>query len=374
MRQVAIVSLLLLCGCGGGHLDGAAGLPPPAVVDPENSGRLFQVEAPDRFPLVAAVAHEVTPTLTVTGVVNPDVSHGVPVISLESGRVVDLRVRPGDQVTRGQLLMRIQRADATSAVTDYRKARTDDALAKAQADRAQDLFGHGAIARKDVEVAQDAADKADVDLQNTTARLRVLGIADKDDLDSGSLVDIVAPVSGVITDQNVTTEGGVKTLDDSPNLLTISELSRVWVICDVNESDLRAVHLGDAARITAAGYPDRVLDGRVGNIGEILDPSLRTAKVRVELANPGDLRVGMFVTAAFRSQQPETHVAVPSGAVLHLRDRDWVYVAAGGSTFERRRVVTGPLIDGGLQAILSGLEPGQRVVSNALVLQSTVEQ
>jgi cobalt-zinc-cadmium efflux system membrane fusion protein len=370
----ALPALLPLTGCSGGQADAAAGAPPPAIVDHETGGSVFRVDRPDRFPLVAAVARQTAPTLSVTGVVNPDISRAVPVVSLASGRVVELRVRLGDHVTKGQLLMRIQSADATSAIADHRKAQADETLARTQLDRARELFERGAIAKKDLEVAQDAADKATVDLQNTGEHLRVLGIPTDDGVAAGSIVNIVAPASGVITEQNVTAAAGVKTLDNSPNLLTISDLSRVWILCDVNENDLPSVRVGDSAEIRAAGYPDRVLDGRVGNIGEILDPTLRTAKVRVELPNPGLLRVGMFVTATFHGQQKETRVTVPAAAVLHLHDRDWVYLATGSNTFERRLVVAGAMLPGNLQEIASGLDPGQRVVANALVLQSTVEQ
>jgi cobalt-zinc-cadmium efflux system membrane fusion protein len=370
----ALSALLPLGGCGGGQADAAAGAPPPAVVDHETGDSVFHVDKPDRFPLVAAIARQTAPTLTVTGVVNPDVSRAVPVVSLASGRVVDLRVRLGDHVTKGQLLMRIQSADATSAIADHRKAQADETLAHTQLDRARELFERGAIAKKDLEVAQDTADKATVDLQNTAEHLRVLGVAADDGVTAGSVVSIVAPASGVITEQNVTAAAGVKTLDNSPNLLTISDLSRVWILCDVNENDLPSVRVGDHAEIRVDGYPGRVLDGRIGNIGEILDPTLRTAKVRVELPNPGLLRVGMFVTATFQGQQKETRVAVPASAVLHLHDRDWVYVATGADRFERRLVVAGPLLPGNLQEIVSGLDAGQRVVANALLLQSTVEQ
>ncbi len=370
----AVTALLPLAHCAGAQADAAAGAPPPAIVDHDSNGSAFRVDRPDRFPLATAAVGETTPTLTVTGVVNPDVSRAVPVVSLASGRVVDLRVRLGDHVARGQLLMRVQSADATSAIADYRKAQADDTLAHSQLDRARDLFERGAIARKDLEVAQDAADKTAVDLQNTAEHLRELGVAEGEGIAVGSVVSIVAPASGVITEQNVTAAAGVKTLDNSPNLLTISDLSRVWILCDVNANDLPSVRLGDAAEIRVEGYPDRVLNGRVGNIGEVLDPTLRTAKVRVELPNPGVLRVGMFVTATFHGQRKEPCVTVPAAAVLHLHDRDWVYLATGVDTFERRLVVAGPVMPGNLQKIVSGLDAGQRVVAHALVLQSTVEQ
>ena len=372
--NAAVVLPCLVTGCGGGRGDAAAAAPPAAVVEHENDGNLFHIEKPERFPLVTAEARQMTPTLTVTGVVSPDVSRAVPVVSLASGRVVDLRVRLGDHVRKGQLLLRVQSADATSAVADYRKAQADDTLARTQLDRAHELYDRGAIAKKDLEVAQDAADKSTVDVQNTAERLRVLGINPADSVKAGSIVDIVAPVSGTITEQNITNAAGVKTLDNSPNLLTISDLTRVWILCDVNENDLSAVRTGDTAEIRAAAYPNDLLKGHVSNISAILDPNLRSAKVRVELPNPGLLRVGMFATATFHGQKQESRVVVPAAAVLHLHDRDWVYVSRGGDTVERHVVVAGQMLPGKMQEIISGLDAGQRVIADALVLQTTVEQ
>jgi cobalt-zinc-cadmium efflux system membrane fusion protein len=116
------------------------------------------------------------------------------------------------------------------------------------------------------------------------------------------------------------------------------------------------------------------LKGRISNIGSILDPAIRTAKVRIEVANPGLLRVGMFVTATFHGQKAELRAVVPATAILHLHDREWVYVAAAGGGFQRQEVTSGQMLPGNMQELVSGLQPGQRVVSNALVFQNTVEQ
>jgi membrane fusion protein, heavy metal efflux system len=187
-------------------------------------------------------------------------------------------------------------------------------------------------------------------------------------------VDIVAPVSGVIVEQNVTAAAGVKTLDNSPNLFTIADLSRVWIVCDVYENDMANVRLGEYAEVHLNAYPGWVLQARVGNIGPTLDPNIRTAKVRLEVENPGLMRLGMFVTATFHGQQKETRALVPASAVLHLHDRDWVYVPAGGNAFRRVEVTGGRTIAPNMQEIVSGIAPGDRVVSNALVLQNTAEQ
>jgi cobalt-zinc-cadmium efflux system membrane fusion protein len=303
--------------------------------------------------------------------VNPDVSRNIPVISLASGRVVEIRARVGDTVTKGQLLMRVQSADVSQAFSDYRQAVADEKLTSAQLSRATLLYDKGAIAQKDVEVAEDAAAKSKVTVENTTERLRLLGA---DISKPSSLVDIYAPVSGIITEQNVTAAAGVKTLDNSPNLFTIADNSVVWVICDVFENDLPGVHLDEVADIHLNAYPNMVLKGRVSNIGAVLDPNLRTAKVRLEVANPGVLRFGMFVTATFRGSVKEVHATVPASAILHLHDRDWVYVPADGGRFRRVEVIGGKMLPGNIQEIVSGIKPGQQVVSRALIFQNTTEQ
>lgn len=361
---------LLLISCGPGKADPKAEAPPAPLVEHEPDLNVVKVDHPDRFPLATAVEHKSVTTLIVTGVVNPDISRNVPVISLASGRVVEIRARLGDTVKKGQLLMRVQSSDISGAFSDYQKSVNDERLAQRQVERAKILYDKGAIAQKDYEVAEAAEQDAKADLAAKADRLRVLGV-DKDH--PGGIVDVLAPVSGVITDQQVTNAAGVQALS-GPNPFTISDLSYVWIICDVYENDLRNVRLGEFADIRLNAYPEKILKGRIGNIGAILDPSIRTAKVRLELRNPGLMRVGMFVTATFYGRTPETHVAVPASAVLHLHDRDWVFVPSGGGQFRRVEVAVGNLLPGNMQEVISGIQPGVQVVQNALVIQNTVEQ
>jgi len=364
---------LILAGCGvqGGQPDPKAEAPPPAQVEHEPDASMVKVDHPEQFPVVPAVAHASSTDLNVTGSVAPDISRQVPVVSLASGRVVEIHARLGDEVAKGQLLMRVQSSDISSAFADYRKATTDETLARNQLDRAKLLFSRGAVAAKDLEVAQDTADKARVDVENATERLKVLGA---DPARPTSVIDIVAPASGVITEQNVTAAAGVKTLDNSPNLFTIADMDNLWVICDVYENDLRYVRVGELADIHPNAYPGRVLQARITNIGAVMDPNIRTAKVRLEVHNPGLLRLGMFVTAAFHGQDRQTTAAVPASAVLHLHDRDWVYTPARDNTFRRLGVTAGKMLPGNLQEVVAGLKPGDPVVANALVLQNTAEQ
>jgi membrane fusion protein, heavy metal efflux system len=142
----------------------------------------------------------------------------------------------------------------------------------------------------------------------------------------------------------------------------------------VFENDLPFVRMGDTADIRLNAYPNQVFKGSVSNIGASLDPTLRTAKVRIEVQNPGIMRFGMFVSATFHGEDTQLQAAVPASAVLHLRDRDWVYVPAEEGRFKRIEVTGGSMLPGRMQGIVSGLKPGQPVVFNALVLQNTVEQ
>jgi cobalt-zinc-cadmium efflux system membrane fusion protein len=367
----AIVCLtLLLPGCGETKADPKAEAPPPASVVPDLDANNFKVDHPEQFPLVSAVEYKAAPALNVTGVVQPDIARAVPVISLASGRVVEIKAKLGDMVQKGQLLLKVQSNDVSGAYQVYRKAVNDERLARIQLERAQTLFDKGAIAKSALDQAEDTEQDAKADLDAATEQLRLLGI-DKDH--PSGIVDIVAPISGVITDQQVTNASGVQGLG-SPNPFTISDLSYVWIVCDVYENDLDAVRVGDFADIHLNAYPGKVLKGRIDNILPILDPNMRTAKVRLEVPNPGLMRVGMFVTAIFYGKQAETRAVVPAAAILHLHDREWVYAPIGAGHFKRLGVVTGSMLPGNMQEVVSGLKPGDQVVSNALVLQNTVEQ
>ncbi len=365
---VALVpTLLLLNGCGGAQAASTSEAPPAARVIPGFDVSVFSVEHPEQFPIVAATQQSAAPELVVTGTVNPDVSRNVPVVSLASGRVVEIHARLGDVVRKGQLLLTVRSDDISGAFQNYRKAVADEVLSNTQLERATDLYAHGAIALNDLQVAQDTEAKAKVDVETMEEHIRLLGT---DPAHPNGMVDIYAPVSGVITDQQVTAAASVQSFSTNP--FTISDLSRVWIICDVYENDLPSVHPGDIAEVRLNAYPDRVLRGTVDNIGAILDPNIRTAKIRIEVENPGMMRLGMFVTATFRGLTKDVRSVVPASAILHLHDRDWVYVPAPDKKFRRVEVASGDPLADSLQQIKSGIKPGEQVVANAVVLEHAI--
>jgi len=370
----AVVSALLLAlgGCSGAHGDQAAAEAPPApnvvtVAEPN----LFTVDHPEEFPLAAATERAAKSELVVTGTVMPDIARNVPVISLATGKVVAIHARLGDIVKKGQLLLTVRSDDVAGGFSDYRKAISAEALTRVQLERVQDLYKHGANSLNDLQIAEDADRRAKIDVETTAEHLRLQG-SDPDH--PKMMVDLYAPVSGVITDQQVTNAAGVQALGTNP--FTISDLSYVWVVCDVYENDLAGVKLGDTAEITLNAFPDRAFKGKVSNIGAVLDPNIRTAKVRIEVQNPGTMKVGMFAKAVFRGQSTEMHTIVPASAVMHMHDRDFVFVPEADKKFRRLEVVSGGLLPDNmtLQEVKSGLQPGQKVVTNALVLDHVLAQ
>jgi membrane fusion protein, heavy metal efflux system len=367
-----LICSLSQASCGGGAENQKAEAPPPPVVEEENVNN-FTVDHPEQFPLVTAAEYKAVSALNVTGVVQPDIDRAVPVISLASGRVVEINARLGDEVKKGQVLLRVRSNDVSSAYQAYLKAVNDERLARLQDVRERLLYEHGAAPKSAVEQADDAEQDAKVDLDTATEQLRLLG---GDINHPTGTVDVVAPISGVITDQQATVAAGVQGYGlGGLNPFTISDLSYVWVICDVYENDLDAVKVGDTADIRLNAYPDQILKGRIDNILPILDPNIRTAKVRIEVRNPEKImRVGMFATATFYGRKPETHASVPATAILHMHDRTWVYTPLSAGHFRRVEVHTGNMLPGNQQEVISGIQSGTKVIQNALAFDNIVEQ
>jgi cobalt-zinc-cadmium efflux system membrane fusion protein len=344
--------------------------PQPVSVEPDLDANNFKVDHPERFPLATAGEHVAAPELNVTGVVSPDVSKQVPVPSLATGRIVEIDARLGDEVTKGQLLFKVRSADIANAFSNYRQAVKNEELTKIQLERASVLFEHGAIPKSGQEVAQNAEEDNLVVLETAKEQIGLLG-ADPDH--PTGMVQVFAPVSGTITDQEITDQSAVQSYT-APNPFTISDLSHVWIICDVWENNMSQVHIGEYADIHLVAYPDRVLKGRISNILPIIDPNIRTAKVRLQVDNPGLMRIGMFVTATFHGETLEKRATVPASGILHLHDRQWVYTPLGNGRFRRQEVTAGNMLPNNLQEVISGIKPGDRIITNALVFQNTVEQ
>ena len=374
MAPVGIAAALCLIALSTGGCSGStkADTVPPPVVQEKADSNVFEVARSEQFPLAPVETRKLADQLPVNGVVAPDVTRTVHVTSLSGGKVIDVRARLGDDVKSGQILLVIRSQDLVLAISDLKKFQADELLARRSLERAQLLYSRGAMAQKDVQAAEDAEQKAVVDVHSTEERIKLLG---GDLSDPSPIIEVKSPISGTIVEQNTTSGEGVRSLDNSPNLFTVADLSHVWVLCDVYENNLAQVRVGEIADVTLNAYPDRRLRGRVGNIMSILDPATRTAKVRIELDNStGLMKPGMFATAEFVSLGRHDRMVLPSTALLRLHDKDWVFVQQGDHKYKRLEVQAGMALPDGVNVILAGLHPGDKVISNALQFSSAVEQ
>lgn len=365
---VILLLLALVGSLGCSTATPAAVSKAPVTLDPN----VFDSDHPELFKTAKAETRALPTQVTANGTISPDVNRTIHVTSLGGGRVVDLKVKLGDAVQKGQTLLIISSPDLSAAMSDYQKAKTDEVLSHKALDRAQMLYDRGAIAAKDVETAQDLEDKAKVDVETSQHRVQVLG---GDPAHPSPLLDLKAPVSGTIVEQNVAGFEGVKSLDNTPNLFTIADLAEVWVVCDVFENDLGEVHVGDAAEIHLNAFPDRQFHGKVADISRVLDPTTRSAKVRIVLGNAdGALRPGMFAAATFRSRKLTDRVVVPSTAIMRLHDKDWVFRKEGDKLFRKIMVQADGLAPDGMQEIRDGVKPGDELVTNALEFSTEVAE
>ncbi len=371
LRAAGFVAAAALVSCGSKEkIDPAAAAPPQAQIVEQPDLNIVKVSNAGRFKLVAAGQREELPEIHATGVINPDIEKSVPIVTLAAGRVVGIYVKLGDDVHQGQLMLKILSNDIGTASQTYLQAKADEELARKQLERAQLLYSHGAISLNDLQVAEGTEEKARVAVRVGEQALRTLG-ADPNNPDP--VINVTAPVSGTVVEQNVVSTSIVHGADNQSNLFTIANLSTVWVVCNVYENDLPNVRVGDMANVELNAYPGKPFRGRISNIGKVLDATVRTAPVRIVLPNPGMMRSGMFVTATFYGQHGRLLATVPSSAVLHLHDRDWLFVPSGNAQFRRTQVNGGKVTDG-KQDIVSGISPGQQVVNDALALSAEGEQ
>jgi cobalt-zinc-cadmium efflux system membrane fusion protein len=365
------LGLAALTGCKKTS-DSAAEAPQNLPVTTVNADQV-KVDNPNRFPLVYASTKDVVSKLEVTGSVSPDISKELPVLSLANGRIVALHVELGDYVKKGQLVMDVQSPDVANAFSTYLQSVSNEHLAKVTLDRDKLLISKGAIPQSQVDAAVNGEEIAVAALNASEQQLKIYGV-DKDH--PSDTVHIYSPTSGVVVAQNVTNAAAAGiTYAGNAGSLTIADLSHVWVVVDVYENDLAQVHIGQHVDIRISAFPNQVFDGTISDIGATLDPSIRTAKVRIVVNNPhSELRIGMFATGTILGSNAASKTTVPADAILHLHDAAFVYRPTGRpGIFERVQVKTGETLPGNVVVIDGGIAAGQQIVANALDLQNTAD-
>jgi cobalt-zinc-cadmium efflux system membrane fusion protein len=333
-----------------------------------------------RLHLVSIASTSYRPVVEVTGTVAFDGDQATTVLSPVSGPVTRVLVQPGDRVSGGQPLAYVTSPDFAAAVADFRTAAASERnLARiARLDSA--LFANDALARRDLEQAQTDALAAHADREAALAQLRALGLdqATLTALDSGDAVPVVeaairAPLAGTVVERLVS-PGQLLEAGATP-AFTVANLSRMWVMASVFESDLPSVRVGDAALVSLTNLPDTV-NGRVDNIAAEVNTETRATSVRIVVPNPDQLlKKDMYVRVTVQSRHPRRGMLVPVSAVLRDADnRPIVYVAADSLGFERRSITLGARQDSSYE-VMDGLQPGDRVVTEGgLFLQFAENQ
>ena len=301
--------------------------------------------------------------LLLTAKVQADPARSFRIFAPASGRVLNIQVKPGDAVVRGQTLANIESADAGSAQSDLAKAAIEAERAQRAADREKVLLDHGAVAEKDYVDAKAAAESAQAELARAQRHLEVLGINPQAATDR---ISLVSPSRGVVLAVSAAAGEFAKSLDNADPLMTIADLSSVWVVGDVFEKDIAKVQPGTRVTLSVDAFPGRTWTGRIDSVSGALDPGTRTLKVRVTLANPGEkLKPEMFA-AIHVDTGTHSAIVVPASAVIHEGQNTVVFVDDNGKP-EPRNVTTGQALDGKIE-IASGLAKGQRVAVNGAEL------
>ena len=288
----------------------------------------------------------------------------VHIYPLISGRVLSLRILPGQEVRRGEKIGTLESSDAAQARSDFEKAKIEADRADLQLNRARELLAHDVMAQRDYDDMKALDDADHAELERARESLHMLGFSENDTTD---VVPITAPISGVVLDVGTGPGELQRSLDNATAIATIGNIDAVWVVGDLYPRDQSQVHVGQAADIAVNGYPGMVLHGRVDNISDAVDPTSLTLKVRVVLANPGHrLKPDMYATITILGTQKNA-LEVPATAVIENGHETFVFVETAPQKYERRDITlgsTGTTND----EVTQGLSEGEQVVSQGAEL------
>ena len=341
----------------------AADLPGPVL---EHHGRQVWLgeDSPLRYGVkVQALAlRPIEAPFDLPATVEADPARLAKVVPPVTGRIASLDKHLGDLVRPGEVLFRIDAPDVSQAQADAQKARAALALASQARARQQALGAVDIAAGRDVEQAQDDYDQARSELARAEAKLAQWGATRAAD---GHVLSVRAPIAGRVVDLNAAPGGYWN--DAAAALMTVADLSSVYVVASAAEQDVRAIHPGQAVRVTLDAYPGENMNAKVDDIAVLLDPDTRRVKVRMRVDNrDGRLKPGMYARASFVAP-PRIGLLVPARALVQSGFETRVYLEVSPWHYEPRVVRTGPRIGDAVE-ILAGLEPGARVVVEDAVL------
>ena len=317
-----------------------------------------------RLTVAAAAANAVNAKLFLPAVVEADPARSATVIPQLSGKVIDLKVHLGDRVAKGQALVVMDSADLAQAYDDFDKAQDAARLTQKNLGRQTEQSKIGVASDKDLDQAKSDNAQAEAELERTRQHLNVLGAATESHGHARLLV-VRAPVAGSITSLSVTPDATVN--DPTAALMTIADLSTVWITAMVAEKDLGGISKDQDAEVSLPAYPGKILHGKVAFVSDVIDADSRRDKIRIAFENRDyALKPNMFASVVLLGSS-QTQVVLPSSSLLMNNDRTSVFVATAPWTFERRTV--DPLLeDGPTVVIRSGIQVGEQVVVKGGIL------
>jgi len=373
---VALAAELALAGCSSGPGESESKMTSYSGTETKaDTAALFSVPQDQlaHVQIVSVTKERLPRLLRLTGNVTYNAFKTTPVFSAIGGPVHEILVMPGETVKTGQPLLTVNSPDYSLARSAYIKARDALALADKIYNRSKDLYAHGAIAEADLQQAESTRNQAQADVQSSEDALRALGLKDPEAVVKNPpkmilQLPVPAPVAGEVVERLV--GPGQLLQAGATQVFTISDMTSVWVLVNVYQSEMAYVHLGDSVGVTTDSYPD-VFHGTISYLAAALDPNTRTLQARIETSNPGKkLKKDMYVTATVQAGAIRDALTVPDASVLRdTENQPFVYVQTASNQFARRLVKVGDT-QGGRTQITDGLKEGEKVAGDgSLFLQ-----
>jgi cobalt-zinc-cadmium efflux system membrane fusion protein len=358
---VAVALSAFAAGCSKGHGETEGG---GQGEKPRDFIRYDPRHAPHDFIEIETVQETSGSTsISLPGRVSFDEDHTQRVASPIDGRAVAILIKLGDRVRAGQALVQLSSPHVGQIQADAQKALSDLSVSEKATERVHKLQTEGAVADKEVAQSEGELRKARSDYARATAQLKALGVSPSDPAVNAALR---AQIAGIVVERNVLVGQEVRA-DQATPLLTISSLDVVWVLADAYEQDLGLVAEGDSVAVQVPAYPGEKFPGRVGHVGDVVDPATRTVKIRCIVPNKDHrLKPEMFAKVDVADNGRRKIMSVASKAVLTDGDKTFVIVATEGNVFRIRRVDVGPQNEGRIR-VMGGLTPGEKIVTEGAI-------
>lgn len=359
-------------GCGQQNPSETSAATEPAHLTSDKSGATLPAPQ-DQIVTAPVTVGPSNPVLVLAGKVSYGEDRYSKVSSALIGRVQKIHGQLGDFVKAGDLLVTIESPEIASAYSEFIKEHSDLSYAQRAYGLAKDLYEIKALPQKDLKQAENDYVKAKAEFRRSRERLLSLQVS-KEELEKPieqqtitSTYQIRSPISGTIVDRAVTPGQSVSG-DPNQVLFTVADLSKVQIIADVYEKDLGLVQLKQDATVKVEAYPDIGFPAIISAIGDLVDPTTRTIKLRAVVNNADHkLKPGMFARLHVKLSEGARYPLIPQDAVLEIGGNMYVYVTAGKNRYEKRPVTIGPSA-GGQVSVFDGLTPGELIVIKGAVL------